>query len=983
MIAMNFYRCALLFALLSFSTAKADVLTQRYNNERTGSVSQSSINQSTVSNPRWGLIGKLPVTGTVYAQPLVVEDLGFGSSSTHDLVFVATARNMVHAFDAHSLAPLWSVTLPGNDKSKMNSPGCDGISIADGIGIEATPVIDRTAGLLYVSYRVNSSSSDPIKAEQRLRAIDLRTGATRHDVRLLPPNAPADWTVWHRNRAGLLLSNGVVYVAFASRCEDPGKPLFHGWILAQDAATLRPVGAFETTPNTPAGTTIDGGGIWQGAVGLAADSNGAIYATTGNRRPAGFPDNSPWDTPNLADSFVKLSPNITRATDGSVKSVDLKLTDWFTPYRKVWLDENDLDMASAGPVVIPNSPYIMGGGKSGLVYILDRNNMGRLDTAHAWGFAQLNKVPQDAIDTEWPDNSRADHVVQKFQAATNQYVPVGSPYLPHAGAPVATIMQTAGQNDLFAMGRGGALWVYWENGGVWSDGTSGRSGPAAITPAHFAPPLAHVATTPQNANQLDAFLVGNDGAGYVTWEDNNGRWADGGPGQPGPARITPAGLAPPGSSIALANQTASQLDAFVVGNDGAGYVTWEINNGRWADGSPGAPSPARITPLHFAPAGAGIAAIKQNDNQLDAFVVANNGAVHVTWEDNNGRWTDGSPGINGPVAITPVNFVPPGAPIAVAKQNANQLDAFFVGNDGAVYVTWEDNNGRWTEGAPGHQGPVRITPAGLAPKGACVAAAFQTDQQLNVFVVGNDGAIYVTWSISGGPWTDGTPGHSSPARVTPQGQAIAGSCPTVLKPDAKTMNAFVTGIDGTLWLTSESSNGPWWDGLAGHKWPVGLSQAIWMRRCWPCWPHIHGSPIFASFKGGRSMIYVWPEKDHLKAIPWLGNNHADSVHRVFATDRNNKVLVAPPGPPFGMPGGMLAVAVDTSRNDSGVLFASVPTPEGIQMSGILRAFDPITLRELWNNAGTDYHFVKFVPPTIAVGRVFLPSMNAVFVYGLR
>lgn len=279
-------------------------------------------------------------------------------------------------------------------------------------------------------------------------------------------------------------------------------------------------------------------------------------------------------------------------------------------------------------------------------------------------------------------------------------------------------------------------------------------------------------------------------------------------------------LAPPGSPIAVANQFPSQLDAFVVGNDGAAHVTWESNDGRWSDGSPGAASPARITPANFAPPGASVATIKQNDNQLDAFVVANDGAAHVTWVVGSGRWTDGSPGITGPAAITPANLAPPGASIAVAKQSANQLDAFFVGNDGAVHVTWVIGGGRWTDGAAGNRGPVPITPAGLAPKGACVTAAAQNDQQLDVFVVANDGAIYVTWVVGGGHWTDGTPGNPSPARVTPQGQAKPGSCVAVLKPDPQHMNAFVTGIDGTLWLTFEANDGFWSDGVAGHACPL-------------------------------------------------------------------------------------------------------------------------------------------------------------------
>jgi hypothetical protein len=972
---------------LCIGPTSADVLTQRYNLERTGSTIQPGLNQSTVQDPRWGLLGKLEVRGTVYAQPLVVENIQIpGAPSPRDLVYVATAQNRVYAFDAHTRAPIWpnGVDLGSNDKSTIGKPGCDGISGVEGIGIEATPVIDRARGVVYVSYRSNRSDHDVGGAEQRLRAIDLRTGRTVHDVRLLPPNAPSDWTVWHRSRAGLLLLNGVVYVAFASRCEDPGTPIFHGWILAQDAATLRFVGAFETTPDPTPGRTIDGGGIWQGAGGLAADPDGNIYATTGNRRPPGFPDNSPWETQNLADSFIKLTPTITRERHGSVQRVDLRVVDWFTPYRKIWLDENDLDLAAAGPVLIPGSRYLIGGGKSGMVYVLDRGNMGRTDLAHYWDAQQLDKVPLDAVQPEWPEDYGADHVVQKFRAAFNQYVPEGSPYLPRSGAPVASAMQNDSQEDAFAMGRDGALWIYWQAGSApWTDGTSGRRGPAAITPLRLAPAHAALAAAKQGANQLDAFVIGNDGAVYVTWEVGDGHWADGTPGNPGPARITPASLAPAGASLAAAHQSPDQLDAFVTSNDGAVYVTWVVGGGHWSDGTLGNPPPARITPPQFAPAGAGVAAANQTDNQLDVFAVGNDGAIHVTWVVGEGHWADGSPGNPGPARVTPPELAPAGAAVAAAKQGADQLDAFVTGNDGAVYVTWVVGGGHWSDGTPGNPGPARITPPNLAPKGACVTAAAQNSNQLDTFVVGNDGAVYVTWVVGGGHWSDGTPGNPGPARITPQGQAKPGSCVTALKPNPQQMNALVVGVDGTLWLTFETNDGHWTDGSAGNPWPMGVTQAIWMRRCWPCWPHIHGSPIFARFSNERAMLYVWPEKDHLKAFPWLGN-HVDVDHRILATGMDGGLVVAPPGPPYGMPGGMLAVSIEPGRTNAGVLFASVSRPEGDQRGGMLRAFDPFSLRELWNNGGTDYRFVKFVPPTIAVGRVFLPtSSDAVFVYGLR
>ena len=53
--------------------------------------------------------------------------------------------------------------------------------------------------------------------------------------------------------------------------------------------------------------------------------------------------------------------------------------------------------------------------------------------------------------------------------------------------------------------------------------------------------------------------------------------------------------------------------------------------------------------------------------------------------------------------------------------------------------------------------------------------------------------------------------------------------------------------------------------------------------------------------------------------------------------------------------------------------------------GSLHVIDPVAdaLPELWNDLGSgDYSFAKFVPPTVANGRIFLPTWsNSVRVYG--
>ena len=187
---------------------------------------------------------------------------------------------------------------------------------------------------------------------------------------------------------------------------------------------------------------------------------------------------------------------------------------------------------------------------------------------------------------------------------------------------------------------------------------------------------------------------------------------------------------------------------------------------------------------------------------------------------------------------------------------------------------------------------------------------------------------------------------------------------------------------------------------------------------WIAWPHVHGTPVFGKFADGRAFMYIWPEKDHLKSYSWSGTRF-DLRSKVATRLPDNRLAVL--APPYlqdhtaavGMPGGMLSLTIDPSQRAGGVLFASVQRcrasdadfsrrecsftlcedPEQCkeQHYGSLRAFDAITMKELWNNQrgpstaeDANYLFAKFVPPTIANGRVFLATAsNRVLVYGNR
>jgi hypothetical protein len=206
------------------------------------------------------------------------------------------------------------------------------------------------------------------------------------------PAPDAQWHRLHRNRASLVLVDGVVFVGFSSLCEG-NRTRMHGSISAFDAATLEPVGRFQVTPDT------DGGGVWQGSTGLAADTRGNLYFTTGNRRICGaVPDGetATADRRSLSSSVIRVRIERRPAQGSEPYHLEMEAADYFTPYRPVMEDCYDLDLSAAGVLLIPGTPYLGTGGKEGVFYVLDRADMGGYDYAGPAGTATLSTVPARA-----------------------------------------------------------------------------------------------------------------------------------------------------------------------------------------------------------------------------------------------------------------------------------------------------------------------------------------------------------------------------------------------------------------------------------------------------------------------------------------------------------------------------------------------------------------------------------------------------------
>jgi hypothetical protein len=368
--------------------AQVNVLTFHNDIARTGqNLNETILTPANVNPTQFGKLFSQPVTGRgVYAQPLYVSQVAIPGNGTHNVVYAETLDDTVYAFDADTNAgpdasPLWQTSLLTN-----TAPA--GTYTLNG-GIHGTPVIDPTTNTMYL-VSSETQSSTPIF---RIHALDITSGQEKFGGPFLiqgsvsGTGSASSGGVLNFDasealqRASLLLLNGVVYVAFAAANESEA---WHGWILSYNAATLQPIGIYCTSPNA------DGAGIWMAGGGLAAEVNnpskpyGRMFIVTGN---GSYAASAPYDnTMSYGMSVVELD------LTGGVMTVE----DEFTPYNWAVNDAIDGDLGSGGPVLLPTQAMASGtmlsplvqAGKTGTIYLLDRNNLGGFNAAS-------DQIPQE------------------------------------------------------------------------------------------------------------------------------------------------------------------------------------------------------------------------------------------------------------------------------------------------------------------------------------------------------------------------------------------------------------------------------------------------------------------------------------------------------------------------------------------------------------------------------------------------------------
>ena len=237
-------------------------------------------------------------------------------------------------------------------------------------GAPGTPVIDSANETLYVVAKTVINGT----VMHFLHALNIATGAEQTSmgspVQIKASSVSIKGHVTHfnslhqKNRPGALLLNGVLYFGFGSNsCNDSNT----GWLLAYNPANLQQVGAFNTSPD------IGYTSIWQSGNGLAADEAGNIFVST-----AESGNYDVWDGgQSYSNSVLKITP-----APWPPQNEPNQPADYFTPWTVAYLNDNDLDVSSGGPVVLPDQPgkyphEVIASGKEAIVYVLDRDNMGK------------------------------------------------------------------------------------------------------------------------------------------------------------------------------------------------------------------------------------------------------------------------------------------------------------------------------------------------------------------------------------------------------------------------------------------------------------------------------------------------------------------------------------------------------------------------------------------------------------------------------
>jgi len=383
--------------------AQADVLTSRNDNNRTGAnLNEGKLTANNVNASSFGFLFSYSVQGNIFAQPLLVNGVQT-PIGVRNVLYVATSNNVLYAFDADGVSqnggliwkdcfvaatPVQPVTslsaCPSGPASFIpaSDPVYDGV-FEGSIGITGTPVIDRSRNALYL---VTRSKYVDGNYEQSLHAIDIGSGTERTGSPVVIAHAPltqshsiTTFAAFQNQRAGLGLAGDRVVVAWGGGTREgsgvSGLPVaarYRGYVIAFDAVSLKPTGCFSAMGERGADLSngTHGAAIWQSGRAPVIDQNGYVYYQTGNTLSNADDENPcsflalPWvHSEGLANSLIKLDVAHGNTLASSIAPQEI---------LKQALDDCDLDLSGSGPLLIPGTSTLIGGGKQGFLHVFEK-----------------------------------------------------------------------------------------------------------------------------------------------------------------------------------------------------------------------------------------------------------------------------------------------------------------------------------------------------------------------------------------------------------------------------------------------------------------------------------------------------------------------------------------------------------------------------------------------------------------------------------
>jgi hypothetical protein len=375
-------------------TGAANVLQFHKNASRDGLYVDAAFTKSAAANIHMDTTFTATIMGPTFAQPLYFE----GGPGGKNLVIAATEQNMVYALDAATGAEVWQKKVVGDPRDapvpRAQMP-CGGE--IDPFGITGTPVIDPASRTIFLD--AMTSSDGGMTKKHKIFALSLDDGSTRAgwpvDVSTLTSGSTTFPSQYQSQRAALALLDGTLYVPYGGLNGDCGN--YHGWVIAV------PI----DHPDMPKvyATTAALSGIW-GPGGIASDGT-SLFVTTGNA-----PGGAAW---GHQEAVLRIGADAVFSGEA---------TDYFAPSNWAALDSGDVDLGGSGPILVDvpgatPSALVVALGKNGVIYLLDRANLG--------GFGKGNGTTGEGLASAKVSSAAIIQAGAAYTTSQGTYVVLRSP----------------------------------------------------------------------------------------------------------------------------------------------------------------------------------------------------------------------------------------------------------------------------------------------------------------------------------------------------------------------------------------------------------------------------------------------------------------------------------------------------------------------------------------------------------------------------